>query len=319
MEVNTGAILAMASYPSFEPQAFVGGIDVDTFGELSQNFAFNNLVIQGLKPPSSTFKAVTYVTALEERIFPEGISSAEESIECLAQLEADFVDQSQLVWKNWTFPDSDGHQNLHDAFRRSCNIYFWEIALSIWRESREVPELENVLQDWARELGFGRRTQVDLPFENQGIMPDRQLFEDWKANQEWRVRPEGWLGGDLMNLAVGQGSVLATPIQVATAYAAMVNGGNRLSASCGSIASKAPTERLCAPSIRERYGPRISTPQPSPSFAMTCRRLFRPVRPGVRSRRSVRSPTRSGARRAPPRDLPITMALFTTPPPGSLV
>jgi len=225
MEVNTGAILAMASYPSFEPQAFVGGIGEDTFGELSQNFAFNNLVIQGLKPPASTFKAVTYVTVLEERIFPEGVSSAEESIECLAQLEADFVDQSQLVWKNWTFPNSDGHQNLHDAFRRSCNIYFWEVALSIWRESREVPELENMLQDWARELGFGRRTQVDLPFENQGIMPDRQLFEDWKANQEWRVRPEGWLGGDLMNLAVGQGSVLATPIQVATAYAAMANGG----------------------------------------------------------------------------------------------
>ena len=225
MEVNTGAIVAMASYPTFKPQAFVGGIDSDTFVELSQNFSFNNLVIQGLKPPASTFKAVTYVTALEERIFPEGVSSAEEPIECLAQLEAGFVDQSKLVWQNWTFPKADGQQNLHDAFRRSCNIYFWEIALSIWLKSRQDAELEDVLQEWARELGFGRRTQVDLPFENQGIMPDRALFDDWKTNQPWRVRAEGWLGGDLMNLAVGQGSVLATPIQVATAYAAMVNGG----------------------------------------------------------------------------------------------
>jgi penicillin-binding protein 2 len=224
MEVDTGAILAMASYPTFEPQSFVGGIDVETFRELSENFAFNNLVIQGLKPPASTFKAVTYVTALEEKIFPRGISSAEQTIECLAQLEADFVDESQLVWQNWSFPNADGDQNLHDAFRRSCNIYFWEIALSIWRDHKETED-EDILQDWASELGFGRKTQIDLPFESAGIMPDRELFDEWKETQPWRVRREGWLGGDLMNLAVGQGSVLSTPIQVATVYAAMVNGG----------------------------------------------------------------------------------------------
>ena len=224
MEVETGAILAMASYPTFEPQTFVGGIDEDIFRHLLQTSAFNNLVIQGLKPPASTFKAVTYVTALEERIFPEGVSTPDQTIECLPQLEADFVDESKLVWQNWFFPHSDGDQNLHDAFRRSCNIYFWEIALAVWKQNKGTED-EDILQDWASDLGFGRRTQVDLPFENQGIMPDRELFEEWKENQPWRVRPEGWLGGDLMNLAVGQGSVLATPIQVATAYAAMVNGG----------------------------------------------------------------------------------------------
>ena len=257
MEVETGAIIAMASYPTFEPQAFVGGIDVDTFRDLSQNFAFNNLIIQGLKPPASAFKAVTYVTALEERIFPEGISSANESIECSAQLEADFVDESKLVWQNWTFPNSDGRQNLHDAFRRSCNIYFWEIALSIWRESKEDAALEDVLQDWARELGFGRRTQVDLPFENPGIMPDRELFDDWRKNQPWRVRKLGWLGGDLMNLAVGQGSVLATPIQLATAYAAMVNGGtvyqprvvDRIESSSGEVVREFEPRALHTPDL----------------------------------------------------------------------
>ena len=257
MEVETGAIIAMASYPTFEPQAFVGGIDVDTFRDLSQNFAFNNLIIQGLKPPASVFKAVTYVTALEERIFPEGISSANESIECSAQLEADFVDESKLVWQNWTFPNSDGRQNLHDAFRRSCNIYFWEIALSIWRESKEDAALEDVLQDWARDLGFGRRTQVDLPFENPGIMPDRELFDDWRENQPWRVRKLGWLGGDLMNLAVGQGSVLATPIQLATAYAAMVNGGtvyqprvvDRIESSSGEVVREFEPRALHTPDL----------------------------------------------------------------------
>ena len=225
MEVNTGAILAMASYPNFEPEAFVGGIDVDTFEDLSSRQAFNNLVIQGLKPPASTFKVITYVTAVEEEIFPEGVSSPDEPIQCSPQLEAGFVDPSKLVWRNWTYPESDGYQNLHDALRRSCNIYFWEIALSIWNLARDEPEREGIVQDWARNLGLGRGTQVDLPFENEGILGDRQLFEEWRESQPWRVRKEGWLGGDLMNLVVGQGPILATPIQMAVAYASLVNGG----------------------------------------------------------------------------------------------
>ena len=227
MEVETGAILAMVSHPSFEPEAFVGGIDVDTFGELSDQQAFNNLVIQGLKPPASTFKVITYLTAMEEGIFPRGVSSADETIECSPQLSANFVltDASKLVWRNWTYPRADGHQNLHDALRRSCNIYFWEIALSIWNEHRHT-EREGMVQDWARSLSLGRRTQVDLPFENEGIVGDRQLFEEWRENQPWRVRAEGWLGGDLMNLVVGQGPILATPLQMAVAYASILNGGN---------------------------------------------------------------------------------------------
>ena len=225
MEVDTGAILAMASYPNFEPEAFVGGIDVDTFEELSSRQAFNNLVIQGLKPPASTFKMITYVTAFEEGIFPEGVFSPDEPIQCSSQLEAGFVDRSQLVWRNWTYPESDGYQDLHDAFRRSCNIYFWEIALSIWNLSRDEPEQEGIVQSWARNLGLGRGTQVDLPFENEGILGDRQLYEEWRESQPWRVREEGWLGGDLMNLVVGQGPILATPLQMAVAYASAVNGG----------------------------------------------------------------------------------------------
>lgn len=224
MEVKTGAILAMASYPTFEPESFVGGIDIETFEELSSRQAFNNLVIQGLKPPASTFKTITYVTALEEGIFPEGVSSPDEAIQCSPQLEADFVDRSQLVWRNWTYPEADGYQDLHDAIRRSCNIYFWEIAISIWDVHKLTPQ-EGMVQDWARSLGLGRATQVDLPFENEGILGDRQLFEEWRESQPWRVRREGWLGGDLMNLVVGQGPILATPIQMAVAYASAVNGG----------------------------------------------------------------------------------------------
>jgi penicillin-binding protein 2 len=226
LEANTGAVVAMASYPSFEPEAFVGGIEEEEFRRLAELFAFNNLAIQGLKPPASTFKAVTYVTAIEEGVYPEGIFGPDQPIECSAELQALELadDASQLVYRNWTFPNDDGLQNIHTAFHRSCNIYFWEVALSIW-DSFKNTEDEDLLQDWAFELGFGRPTQVDLPFENQGILPDRELFDTWRDEQPWRVRPEGWLGGDLMNISVGQGDILVTPLQLATAYAAMVNGG----------------------------------------------------------------------------------------------
>lgn len=265
MDVNTGEVMAMASYPSFDPQSFVGGIGADEFKALSDAFAFNNLVIQGLKPPASTFKAVVYLTAMVEGFHPRNTSSLEETIECSAQLEADFVDASQLVYQNWTRA-SDGFQNIHDAFRRSCNIYFWELALAIWRENKEQED-EDIVQDWAATLGFGRRTQVDLPFESAGILPDRELFDAWRESQPWRVRQEGWLGGDLMNLAVGQGEILATPIQLATAYAAMVNGGT--------VLQPQVVDRIVSPDgeiIRE-FEPRpLRTPDIDPSIVASLRR-----------------------------------------------
>ncbi|MYF83970.1 MAG: hypothetical protein F4176_07655 [Acidimicrobiia bacterium] len=243
MEVNTGAILAMASYPTFEPQAFVGGIDVDSFEELSERQAFNNLAIQGVKPPASTFKSITYVTAMEENIFPDGVSTPEETIECSSQLAHDFGDDSQHLWRNWTYPESDGPQNLHDALRRSCNIYFWEVALSIWRAYART-DREGIVQEWARAVGIGRPTQVDLPFEHEGILGDRQLFEEWRERQPWRVRAEGWLGGDLMNIVVGQGPIVATPLQMAVAYASMLNGGTVYQPRVADAIETADGERL---------------------------------------------------------------------------
>ena len=243
MEVNTGAILAMASYPTFEPQAFVGGIDVDSFEELSERQAFNNLAIQGVKPPASTFKSITYVTAMEENIFPDGVSTPEETIECSSQLAHDFGDDSQHLWRNWTHPESDGPQNLHDALRRSCNIYFWEVALSIWRAYART-DREGIVQEWARAVGIGRPTQVDLPFEHEGILGDRELFEEWRERQPWRVRAEGWLGGDLMNIVVGQGPIVATPLQMAVAYASMLNGGTVYQPRVADAIETADGERL---------------------------------------------------------------------------
>jgi penicillin-binding protein 2 len=224
IDVTDGSILAMGSYPDFDPEVFVSGLTQREFDELLERKVFSNLAIQALYPPASTFKAITYTTALEERLFPESALSANDLIECSARLNAPFTDLSQLVWRNWTWPNDDGFQDLHTAFERSCNIYFWQIALRIWNDFKGT-DREDVIQDWARAVGMGERTGIDLPYEAQGIVPDRELFDEWLDEQPWRVRPEGWLGGDLMQTAVGQGAVLSTPLQLATAYATLVNGG----------------------------------------------------------------------------------------------
>lgn len=231
LDATNGEVLAMASVPTFDPNVFVGGVSQAELDALPEG-VLDNFAVRGEYAPASTFKAVTYVTAMEEGIHPEGVASVEEPILCSRQLEKRFTDGSRQVWNNWTSRD-DGEQDIHLALMRSCNVYFWELAWSIWEQNKGTED-EDILQRWARELGLGSPTDIDLPFEKSGIIPDRALFEDWAVSAPFRLSAERldpqlsspWFGGDLLQAAVGQGSVLVTPLQLANAYAAMVNGGD---------------------------------------------------------------------------------------------
>jgi penicillin-binding protein 2 len=115
--------------------------------------------------------------------------------------------------------------NIHSALQRSSNQYFWGVALEVW-QNRGDEWTEDLLQQWARSLGFGEKTGVDLPFEQAGLVPDREWFQYHQENSTGLVRLEGgWAGGDVMNIAVGQGAMSATPLQLANAYAGLLNGG----------------------------------------------------------------------------------------------
>ncbi len=228
LEAKTGAILAMASVPNFDPGLFVK-FNQDEFDALPEG-ALTNFAIQGQYAPASTFKAVTYVMAMEEGISPEGVNSVEDEILCSGQLAAAALEEgSTKVFRNWTRAD-DGQQDIHTALMRSCNTYFWELTLSLWNQFKGTSE-ENLLQDWARRIGFDEETGIDLPFEKSGIIPDRDLFVRWAEDGDLRLDQgrlefeSPWFGGDLFQAAVGQGSVLSTPVQLATGYAALVNGG----------------------------------------------------------------------------------------------
>jgi penicillin-binding protein 2 len=241
LDAQTFDVMALASYPDFDPTDFVAGIDAEKFEGLTESKAFNNLAISGLYPPASTFKAITYTAKLEEDLpLPEdleGVDAPNGLVHCDGTLEvSQLEDGSQLVKKDWYAPRNLGWLDIHGALENSCNIYFWSVALGTWRAYQGQPR-ENILQDWAKSLGYGASTGIDLTAEAEGTVPTRELFEEWAAyqvenpDQPPLLEPgrlelaSPWLGGDLMDMAIGQGAFTSTPLQVAVSFAALVNGG----------------------------------------------------------------------------------------------
>jgi penicillin-binding protein 2 len=238
---QTFEVLAMASVPDFDPQLFVAGIDSDTFAQLNETEAFNNLAVSGLYPPASSFKAITYTAFLEEDLpLPkevEGIDPVARQVDCDGEFVFELNDGSPQQKKDWYYPRKLGWLDLHGALENSCNKFFWSVGLGTWQDRSKVGE--NVIQDWAKSLGYGSKTGIDLANEAPGIVPTRQVFEEWAEFQREnpdatprldpeRLNPEyasPFFGGDLMDFAIGQGAFTATPLQAAVSYAVLANGG----------------------------------------------------------------------------------------------
>ncbi|HSM02076.1 MAG TPA: penicillin-binding protein 2 [Acidimicrobiia bacterium] len=230
IDPRDGSVLAMASVPAFDPTVFADGrITTTEWETFDRNGVLNNFAIQGNYPPGSSFKPIVYTLALEEGISPV----VEEEYRDIIDQERNpyaFFSDGELLFTN-TPPLRDwregghGFVDLSKSLVESVNTYYWSIALAIWQQ-RDIEWSENLLQDWARRLGFGSRTGIDLPFEATGLVPDREWFQEKQQAGSPLVRAEGgWAGGDLMNIATGQGALIVTPLQMAVAYAAILNGG----------------------------------------------------------------------------------------------
>lgn len=245
LDPQTFEVLALASVPDFDPQWFVAGIDPDQFAELNEKEAFNNLAVSGLYPPASTFKAITYTAFLEEDLpLPEGVDGIDPNarqVDCDGEFVLKLNDGSPQLKKDWYYPRELGWLDLHGALENSCNKFFWSVGLGTWqaRQAAGGDVDENVIQDWAKSVGYGSKTGIDLSNEASGIVPTRELFEEWAEFQREnpdatprldpdRLNPEyasPFFGGDLMDFAIGQGAFAATPLQAAVSFAALVNGG----------------------------------------------------------------------------------------------
>jgi cell division protein FtsI/penicillin-binding protein 2 len=248
LDPRDGSIIAMSSYPTYDPAVFVDGLSDDQWAALSTVSAFQNFAIQGLYAPASAFKTVPYILAMEEDFYPldRGLGDKEltdsdapaataavalesdtDGYNCSGEFVFALNDGTTQTKRDW-LTSGHGELDLHGALVESCDLYFWDVALRLWEERNDESGIdkENLLQEYARKFGFGTATGVDLPFERDGLVPDRAWFQAEQSAGSGRVREnDPWVGGDLMDIAVGQGATLTTPLQMASGYAAMVNGG----------------------------------------------------------------------------------------------
>jgi penicillin-binding protein 2 len=210
MNPQNGEILALASYPDYDPSLWVGGMSRAKYAELKAeqaHFPLYNRAIDGLYPAGSTFKPFVATAALST-----GIVTAETVFHCEGKYSA-----YRQTWKDWVFPDGEhGDTDLLKAITESCDVYFYNLGNLLYQQPSPV------LQDGVRKFGFGQQTGVDLPGETRGSrVPDKY----WKAEVGKTAEDKSWKPGDEINLAIGQGDLLVTPIQLAVAVSAIANGG----------------------------------------------------------------------------------------------
>lgn len=201
LKPSSGEILAMVSYPWYDPNLFSSSNAGDQYAQLlsDPNKPLLNRAIQSSYPPASTFKTVLTTAILEEKAF-----SPDAKIVCRG-----VMDYGGRDWNCWIHSPGHGAVDLKGALAQSCDIYFWNVG-------RDNLGVENIMS-YANEFGFGKSAGIDLPGENSGLIPTPK----WKE----QTYNEKWTPGDTMNISIGQGYLLATPLQVANMIALIVNDG----------------------------------------------------------------------------------------------
>jgi penicillin-binding protein 2 len=224
---RTGAILALASSPSYNPAVYSGRVTTRALAEqgltpktaLAKNFPSLDRAVDGTYPPGSTFKPLTAIAALEEHIIKPYAF-----YQCTGTYIAP-QDTSHHVWHNWDqFVDEP--MDLPTALAQSCDTYFYQVGDKFYAlpKGRGQP-----IQKWARRFGFGQKSGSDLGPQSPGLVPtiawkQQEFPRNDPSDPNWKV-DRIWKPGDSLNLSIGQGDLTVTPLQMARFYAAIANGG----------------------------------------------------------------------------------------------
>ena len=209
MDVHSGEVRALGSSPSFDPNIFAKIIRESDFKRLSSKEngePLSNRAIQGLYPTGSTWKLITAAAALEGGLItPDTV-----------QFDGGSLRVGGVTFKN-AGEVSHGALALRQALTVSSDVFFYRLGLEANNRGDG-----HLIQRWAHKLGLGRPTGIDLPAELRGLVPSPE-WRNRLFRKKLTERP--WAPGDNINLSVGQGDLQATPLQMATAYAAVANGG----------------------------------------------------------------------------------------------
>jgi len=201
LKPSTGEVLAMVSYPYYDPNLFTNDNSNEEYQRLlnEENNPLLNRVVNASYPPASTFKVIMTTALLEEKSI-----SPDKKILCEGEIE-----YGDRIFRCHIRRPGHGYLDLKNAIAQSCDVYFWVAG----RDNLGVDRISA----YAEEFGFGKSVGIDLPSQTEGFVP----------SPEWKERRfhEKWLGGDTMNMSIGQGYLLASPMQLADMVAMVVNNG----------------------------------------------------------------------------------------------
>ncbi|MEL3906331.1 MAG: penicillin-binding protein 2 [Treponema sp.] len=201
LQPATGEILALVSYPSFDPNLFLHDNGNEMYARLLRDTRnpLLNRAVNASYPPASTFKIVMSTAILAEKAFP-----AEKKVQCAGE-----IDYGDRLFRCHIKKPGHGYLDLRNALAQSCDIYYWTVC-------RDNLGIDKMI-DYIHDFGYGQPVEIDLPSQTEGLVPTPA----WKE----RRFHQKWLAGDTMNMSIGQGFMLASPLQVANMVAMAVNGG----------------------------------------------------------------------------------------------
>ena len=202
MDIYNGDIVSMVSSPNFNPNSFVHGINENEWKEIQKNRdkPMINKAISGLYPPGSTIKTLTALSALENDVI-----SPNPLVDCKGYI--DFYGEKFHCWKK----GGHGVLNLKGAIKRSCDIYFYEVARKLGVDR---------LSETAKKFGLGKNVLTNFKEEKAGVVPNTK----WKLNQIGK----NWYLGETLHAGIGQGYFLSTPLQLCLMTAQLANGGFKI-------------------------------------------------------------------------------------------
>lgn len=204
LNVKTGEVIALVSYPDFEPQLFVDGISTEKWNEYVQEgkSALLNRTMQGAYAPGSIFKMVPAIAALET-----GAITKNELINCTGIYSGGY---NPRCWYYTTYGRGHGNLNVSQAIQKSCNCFFYEVGTRIGIDK---------IEEYATYFGLGKKTNIELPGESSGTLAGRTLYN--KLGQTWYY-------GNTLSAVIGQAENNFTPLQMARYIAMLTNGGKQI-------------------------------------------------------------------------------------------